>query len=113
MQSVLIKYDHFTKSEFPTFDQYEAWAGADLMLTGLKAAGSHATSSAAVVKALRGIKSYSIGGLLPNPIDYSTIFGHDLPQSCGWFLEAKANGFVPTSSKPFCGTDIPGTATAT
>jgi branched-chain amino acid transport system substrate-binding protein len=113
MQSVLIKYDHFTKSEFPTFDQYEAWAGADLMLTGLKAAGSHATSPAAVIKALRGIKSYSIGGLLPNPIDYSTIFGHDLPQSCGWFLEAKANGFVPTSSKPFCGTDIPGTATAT
>jgi ABC-type branched-subunit amino acid transport system substrate-binding protein len=111
MQAALIKYDHYTKARFPAFDEYEAWNGADLMIDGLKAAGSHATSPAAVVKALRGIKSYNAGGLLPNPINYSTIFGHDLPHSCGWFLKAEAKGFVPSSSQPVCGTDLPGTTT--
>jgi hypothetical protein len=42
----------------------------------------------------------------------TSISGHDLPKGCGWFLHAKPNGFVPVSSKPFCGTDLPGTDTA-
>ena len=32
------KYAHFTKTQFPTFGQYEAWAGADLMIKGLQMA---------------------------------------------------------------------------
>ncbi len=111
MQAALIKYDHYSKTRFPAFDEYEAWNGADLMVDGLKAAGSHATSPAAVIRALRGITSYNAGGILPNPIDYSTIFGHDLPQNCGWFLKAGPKGFVAASGKPFCGTDLPGTTT--
>ena len=110
MQAALIKYDHFTKSQFPSFDRYEAWLGTDLMLKGLQDAGSN-PSSASVTKALRSIKSYNGNGLLPNPIDYATIFGHDPAKICGWFLQAKSNGFVPTSSQPFCGADIPGTST--
>jgi ABC-type branched-subunit amino acid transport system substrate-binding protein len=111
MQAALEKYDHFTKTQFPTFAQYEAWLGADLMIKGIQTAGTHPTS-AGVIKALRGLKAYNGNGLLPNPINYSTVFGHDLPQACGWVLQAKSSGFVPTSKSPVCGTDIPGTSTA-
>jgi branched-chain amino acid transport system substrate-binding protein len=110
MQATLIKYDHFTNSRFPTFAEYESWVGADLMIKGLQNAGKNVTPSA-VVKSLRSIKSYNANGLLPNSINYSTIFGHNLPQECNWYLQAKATGFVPTSSTPVCGTDIPGSAT--
>ncbi len=111
MQAALEKYDHFTKSQFPTGEQYEAWIGADLMMKGLQLAGKNPTS-ASTIKALRSIKSYNGNGLLPSSINYTTIFGHDLPKSCGWFLKAEANGFVPVSSQPTCGTDLPGTSTA-
>jgi ABC-type branched-subunit amino acid transport system substrate-binding protein len=111
MQSAMEKYAGFSKSQFPTPAQYEAWAGADLMINGLELAGPN-PSHAAVIKDLRGLKSYDAGGLLPNPINYSTIFGHDLPKSCVWVLEAEKTGFTPLSSQPFCGTDLPGTSTA-
>jgi branched-chain amino acid transport system substrate-binding protein len=112
MQAALEKYDHFTKSQFPTFEQYESWAGADLMIKGMQLAGSNLTS-AQVIKSLRGIKSYNAGGLLANPINYSTIFGHDPAKTCTWYLQARSKGFVPVSSQPICGTDIPGTTTVT
>jgi branched-chain amino acid transport system substrate-binding protein len=111
MQSAMEKYAGFSKSQFPTPSQYEAWAGADLMIKGLELAGPNPTH-AAVIKDLRGLKSYNANGLLPNPINYSTIFGHDLPKSCVWVLQAEKSGFKPLSSQPFCGTDIPGTSTA-
>jgi branched-chain amino acid transport system substrate-binding protein len=111
MQAALEKYDHFTKSDFPAFAQYESWMGADLMITGLEKAGANATS-AGVIKALRSVKAYTGDGLLPKPINYSTIFGHDQPHLCGWFVQAKTKGFVPVSSQPICGADIPGTTTA-
>ena len=111
MQAAMEKYAGFSKSQFPTPSQYEAWAGADLMIKGLEMAGPDPTH-AAVIKDLRSLTSYDADGLLPNPINYSTIFGHDLPQSCVWVLQAQRKGFVPTSSQPFCGSDIPGTSTA-
>jgi ABC-type branched-subunit amino acid transport system substrate-binding protein len=111
MQSAMEKYAHFSKSQFPTPAQYEAWAGADLMVKGLELAGSNPTH-AAVIKDLRGLKSYNVNGLLPNPINYSTIFGHDAAKQCFWVLEADKSGFRPTSSQPLCGSDIPGTSTA-
>ena len=78
---------------------------------GLQRAGQN-PSRAGVVKALRSIKSYNGNGLLPITINYSTVFGHDLPQ-CAWVLRAEKSGFVPISSKPFCGTDYAGTSTRT
>ena len=111
MQAAMEKYAHFTKSDFPSFSQYEAWAGADLMIKGLELAGKDPTR-AAVIHDLRGLKSYTANGLLPEPIDYSTIFGHDLPRQCSWVMQAEKNGFVPVSSQPVCGMDIPGTSTA-
>ncbi|MDQ1361192.1 MAG: branched-chain amino acid transport system substrate-binding protein [Acidimicrobiaceae bacterium] len=112
MKAALQKYDSFGKTQFPTFEQYEAWAGADLMIKGMQLAGKNPTSSA-VITSLRNLKSYNANGLLPNPINYSTIFGHDPAKSCTWYLQAQSKGFVPVSSQPICGTDIPGTATAT
>ena len=111
MQAALQKYDGFAKSQFPTFEQYEAWVGADLMIKGIQLSGTNPTSSA-VIKSLRNVKSYNANGLLPNPINYSTNFGHDPAQTCQWYLQAQAKGFVPVSSQPVCGTDIPGTSTA-
>ncbi len=111
MASALQKYAHFTKSQFPGFSQYESWAGADLMIKGLEMAGKNPTR-AAVIKDLRGLKSYNANGLLPQSINYSTVFGHDSPD-CTWFMKAEANGFVPVSAQPICGKDIAGTSTAT
>jgi branched-chain amino acid transport system substrate-binding protein len=111
MQAAMEKYAHFTKTQFPDLGQYEAWAGADLMIKGLELAGPNATQ-AAVIKDLRGLKSYNANGLLPNSIDYSTIFGHDPAKTCAWVMQAEKTGFVATSSQPDCGTDLPGTSTA-
>jgi branched-chain amino acid transport system substrate-binding protein len=111
MQAAMEKYGHFTSSDFPSFGQYEAWAGADLMIKGLEMAGPNPTQ-AAVIRDLRSVKSYSANGLLPNSIDYATIFGHDLAHQCSWVMQAKPSGFVAVSSKPTCGADLPGTATA-
>ncbi len=110
MAAALTKYGHFTKSEFPSFGQDLAWLGCDLMIKGLQGAGQN-PSRAGVVNALRSIKSYNGNGLLPINIDYSTVFGHDLPQ-CAWILQAQKSGFVPISSKPLCGTDYAGAGTA-
>ncbi|HEX4163800.1 MAG TPA: ABC transporter substrate-binding protein [Acidimicrobiales bacterium] len=111
MQAAMEKYAHFTKTQFPTFGQYEAWAGADLMIKGLEMAGSNPTQ-AAVIKDLRGLKSYDANGLLPQPINYATIFGHDPKKTCAWVMQAHKSGFTAISSAPVCGTDLPGTSTA-
>ena len=110
MKSALENYAHFTSSEFPNFSQYESWLGADLMIKGIQLAGKNATQ-ASIITALRSLKDYSGNGLLPSTINYSTIFGHDPAQSCGWYLRAETSGFVPVSSQPVCGTDLPGTTT--
>ncbi len=110
MKSALMKYAHFTSSQFPSFAQYESWLGADPMIKGLQLAGSNPTS-AGVIHALRDLKSYNGNGLLPETINYSTDFGHDLAKSCGWYMIAEKSGFVPSSSQPWCGTDLPGTTT--
>jgi len=78
----------------------------------VRALRGHPEARAAVIKDLRGLKSYNVNGLLPQPINFSTIFGHDPAQTCAWFMQATKTGFVPASSQPFCGKDLPGTSTA-
>ena len=110
MQAALEKYAHFKPNQFPSFNQYESWLGADLMIKGLELAG-HNPTHASVISALRHLNAYNGNGLLSETINYSTIFGHDLPKSCGWYMIAEKSGFVPSSSQPTCGTDLPGTTT--
>ena len=112
MAAALRKYQHFSKTQFPTLFQYETWAGADLMIRGLQMAGADPTK-ADVIKELRSIKNYTANGLLPKPIDYATNFGHDPAEQCVWVLRAEKSGFVPYSSQPVCGTDIKGTSSGT
>ncbi len=109
MAAAMEKYSHMAKSSFPTFGEIESWLGADLMIKGLQMAGSNPTR-AAVIKDLRSIKSYNGNGLLPITVNYSTGFGKD-PANCTWLVKAEKNGFVPVSSQPFCGHDLPGTTT--
>ncbi len=110
MKSALDKYQHFKTGAFPNFSQYESWLGADLMIKGIGSAGKNPTH-ASVIKALRNVKDYNGNGLLPININYSTTFGHDPVETCGWYMRAEKNGFVPVSSKPTCGKDLPGTTT--
>ena len=44
MDAAMKKYAHWTNGQFPTFAEYEAWVGADLMIQGLKLAGSDPTA---------------------------------------------------------------------
>jgi branched-chain amino acid transport system substrate-binding protein len=110
MQNALEKYSGFTTSQFPTFAEYETWLGADLMIKGIQGAGSNPTRTK-VVTALRGIKAYNGNGILPITINYSTVFGHDSPQ-CVWLFKADTRKFVLVRQNPICGSDIPGTSTA-
>ncbi len=80
------------------------------MIKGIQMAGSNPTH-ASVNHALRSIKSYNGNGLLPESINYTNDFGKDLAKTCGWYMIAEKNGFVPASSQPYCGTDLPGTTT--
>ena len=65
MQAAMEKYDGYTKTDFPSFSEYEAWLGADLMIKGLQLAGPNPTR-AGVIQALRGVKSYN-GERAPSP----------------------------------------------
>jgi branched-chain amino acid transport system substrate-binding protein len=111
LTSALQKYEHRPPSQFYDYGIAEAWMGTDLMMKGIQLAGSNPTS-AAVIHSLRNLKSYNGAGLLAHPVDYATDFGHDPAQTCLWYLQAQKNGFVPVSSQPWCGHDIPGTSVA-
>jgi branched-chain amino acid transport system substrate-binding protein len=111
MVAALQKYAHRTPANFPTYNIYEAYVGADLMIQGIQLAGKNPTH-AAIIKALRNVKSYNADGLLPDTINFSTIFGHNLPKSCGWYMKAETNGFVPTTTAPVCSGYLPNSNTA-
>jgi branched-chain amino acid transport system substrate-binding protein len=111
LTSALQKYEHRPPNQFYDYGIAEAWLGADLMLKGIGLSGSNPTS-AEVMHSLRGIKSYNGDGLLGQSTDYATNFGHDPAQTCLWYLQAEKAGFVPVSSKPWCGRDLPGTSVA-
>jgi branched-chain amino acid transport system substrate-binding protein len=111
LTAALQKYEHRPPSQFYDYAIGESWLGTDLMLKGIELAGSNPTS-AAVIHSLRNLKSYNGAGLLAHNLDYATAFGHDQSPGCLWYLQAQKNGFVPVSSKPWCGHDLPGTSVA-
>ena len=111
MQSALEKYEHFSSSQFPNFSQYESWLGADLMIKGLRAGrqepdpGRRSSTPSATSRATTATDCW------PETINYSTIFGHDLPKACGWYMIAEKNGFVPASTYARVRHGHPGTTT--
>jgi branched-chain amino acid transport system substrate-binding protein len=108
MQAAVKKYAGWSKSQFPTFSQSQAWMGAELMMQGIKMAGSNPTH-AGVIKALRSIKAYNGNGLLPFTINYATQFGKDSNPNCVWLTKAGPKGYIPLGKNPVCGTYLPGT----
>jgi len=111
MQAAMEKYAGFTPTQFPDLSQYEAWAGADLMIKGLLLDGPNPTRSG-VIQKLRGVTSYNANGLLQVTLDYATNFGKNPPQTCAWIMQAAKTGFDLISPTPTCGTDLPHTDTA-
>jgi ABC-type branched-subunit amino acid transport system substrate-binding protein len=110
MAAALLKYAHRKPSDFPTYNIYEGWTGADLMIKGIQLAGKNVTS-ANIIKQLRQVKNYSANGILPYNINYATIFGHNPAKSCGWYMKAEKNGFVATTQAPVCSGYIPNSGT--
>jgi ABC-type branched-subunit amino acid transport system substrate-binding protein len=108
MQAAVMKYAGWTKSQFPTFTQSQAWLGAQLMIQGIQGAGSNPTRSS-VMKYLRSITSWNGNGLLPFNINYATGFGKMSSPNCVWLTKAARKGYVPQGRNPVCGTYIPGT----
>ena len=106
MQASLKTYVNRPISKFPTYNIYESYLAVMLAAQGIGKATS--TSSADVIKALRGITNWSGNGILPYTINYSTIFGHGASPACTWMLQAQKSGFVPVSQSTFCGTVIAG-----
>jgi branched-chain amino acid transport system substrate-binding protein len=107
-QDALLKYQGVTKANWPTFNVYEGWLGADLFIKGLQLAGQNPTRSAFITN-LRGLTSYNGEGLLPQSYNYSTIFGHDAPSTCTYYFKAETSDFKLVSTTPICGSPIPGT----
>jgi branched-chain amino acid transport system substrate-binding protein len=110
MAAALEKYAHRSPSNFPTYNIYEGWTGADLMIKGIELAGPNPTS-AKIITQLRQVKDYSANGILPYNINYSTIFGHNPTKSCGWYMKAEKNGFVATTVAPVCSGYLPHSGT--
>jgi branched-chain amino acid transport system substrate-binding protein len=103
------KYGHYTAKDFPAYNDNESYLGADLMILGLQKAGANPTS-AGVIKALRSTTAYNGGGILPLTLNYSTNFGYNVKQSCGWLMKVQTKAFVAVSQQPGCYPFIPGSS---
>ncbi len=74
------------------------WVSADMLVTGIKAAGKNFTRSS-VVAAINGMKDYTANGLLP-PIDWTIAHTKDWNPPCGAFSTVKGGEFVSQFGKP-------------
>jgi len=112
MVNALQKYQGRSPANFPPYNIYESWLGADLMIKGIGLAGAKPTS-AKVIKALRNVTSYNGNGILPVSYNYKTNFGKVGSTTCQWFMLAKPKGFVAVSKTPTCSAYAPGTTAKT
>jgi branched-chain amino acid transport system substrate-binding protein len=111
MKANLIKYGHYTATQFPDYGQYETYLGADLMIQGLEKAGANPTS-ASTIKALRS-STYNADGVLPVTLNYAVNFGYNTKETCGWYELAEKTDFKATSDTPTCSTYVPGSSALT
>ena len=109
----MIKYQGWTKAQYPTFGQYESYLGAQLMMKGIGLAGSSPTPKNIITSLRNKVTAWNGNGLLAVTINYKTIFGKFTPLSCSWYVQAQQSGFVPVSATPTCAPYIPGTTTKT
>jgi branched-chain amino acid transport system substrate-binding protein len=81
------------------------WISADMFLRGLQAAGGCPTR-AGMISALRAVRGYDAGGLLPGPIDFTAGFGQ--LNLCYTFLQVSSDAkrFEVVPPAPKCGSRI-------
>ncbi|MDO8732686.1 MAG: ABC transporter substrate-binding protein [Actinomycetota bacterium] len=71
------------------------FAGADLMIKGLKLAGPCPTREK-FISALRNVSKYDAGGLLPAPISFKPgLLPNGTPTKCAWFVTVQNGQPVP------------------
>jgi branched-chain amino acid transport system substrate-binding protein len=82
------------------------WLDADLMLTGLKAAGACPTR-ATFIRALRNVSGYTAGGLMASPVNFRTDFGQ--ASRCLVFVTIDPTGtrWDVARPVPLCGHAVP------
>lgn len=87
----------------------EGWIAADLLIRGLNAAGPCPTR-AGFVRALRAVKDYNAGGLLPKPVDLAEVFGKQ--NRCFTFVQItqSGTGWQVMPPAPRCGTVLGGSS---
>ena len=85
------------------------WFTTETMLAGLKVAGKDPTWGS-YIHNFHKVTDYTGGGLLA-PINYDLIGNVEgnSAGACIYMSVVKGNAFVPLRTKPFCGTEIPGT----
>lgn len=91
-------------SGVPDLNISDSWMSADLIIAGLKNAGSNPTR-ASFLDALHNTKDWTAGGLLPQAPDLSLAnFGKNPTTKCSYFVQLKGSAFVPMNGgKPYCG----------
>jgi branched-chain amino acid transport system substrate-binding protein len=82
------------------------WLSADMFLRGLQAAGPCPTRES-FITGLRAIHDYTAGGLLPQPVNFTTNRGK--LTNCYDFVQVSPTGtrFTPLTPPLRCGTPIP------
>jgi branched-chain amino acid transport system substrate-binding protein len=105
-QAALAKYAHF--KGIPSFDYYEGWTGADLMIKGIELAGKHPTQQSFITN-LHKVSNYNAGGLEGSANLTLKAFGTAPQTLCGWETKLVGKKFVPVPANgtKVCGTLIP------
>ncbi len=104
----LKKYDPAYKGGLPGNSESDGWPGANLMVEGLKVAGTNPTRQS-FIAGLRKVTNWTDSGLATGPISFAH-FGQNPPTQCFSYVQFNGTQYVPypKSGKPFCGKQIPG-----
>jgi branched-chain amino acid transport system substrate-binding protein len=108
--SAALKQYAKSASGIPSFSQAVGWISADLLLHGLEKAGCTA-SRKQLMAALRTDRSWTAGGLFPEPADFANKGTYSVggPGDCTFVSVLKGTKFVPDpAAAPACGEQIPG-----
>jgi branched-chain amino acid transport system substrate-binding protein len=101
-------YDPTYSGGVPDIGVINSWDATDVMIEGLKLAGSHPTRASFIGK-LRTVTHYDLGGLSASPVSFNYLSGHLESQECANFVELKGAKFVPVpaNGSAICGSLVP------
>lgn len=105
--AALLKYAGIT---YPAgFEESMGYTTGLLLIKGLELAGRTPTRASFITN-LRHLKNWTANGLQPKPVNFQTVFGHNVTLfgngDCDWVLKVSGSKFVPIQQAPFCGTTL-------